>query len=139
MTPDARTALAAALRQIETTRKGGEYPHLGGGNQRSLAAAILAAMPDWTLIEREDEQMLTPAPDAWAELSAKVRRQEAEIARLRAALTILLPAIEHNGIPHPNHNQACHDADAKVLRAALAPSEPQDNPWARLAGEGIEP
>ena len=48
-TPEA--ALAAALRQIEATRKGGEYPHLGGGNQNRLAAAILAAEPRLTLAD----------------------------------------------------------------------------------------
>jgi hypothetical protein len=51
-----------------------------------FAPTVLAALDGWTLIEIEDEQMLTPAPDAWAELSAKVRRQEVEIARLREAL-----------------------------------------------------
>ena len=127
MTTPAEAALAAALRQIEATRKGGEYPHLGGGNQNRLAAAILAAEPRLTLADAvpDAERQITLLQDIAAD-------NEAEIARLRAAVALVVRRLA-SPLP-PNRTEAVillqrvltpevSDEDA-IARAALAASEP---------------
>ncbi len=37
---------------------------------------------------------------------------------------VLVPAMLDNGIPHPGHNQACHEADAKLVRGAIIAAAP---------------
>jgi hypothetical protein len=45
----------------------------------------------------------------------------------RALRELLLVTILNNGIPHLEHSQACHEADAKILRAALRMFEPRSS------------
>jgi hypothetical protein len=67
------------------------------------------------------------SPDAPPEhFCADCDDQAVTIAVLRAALDgldVLVVAIENNGIPHADHSEACHEADAKIIRAALATSK----------------
>jgi hypothetical protein len=48
---------------------------------------------------------------------------------------LLTAAILRNGIPHVGHNQLCHEADAKLVRAALVATPlPTAPPPARTPG-----
>ena len=95
-TPEA--ALAAALKLHGFRIVGGAWH---GRNAEDLAAAILAAMLDWTLVPRV----------ATADWTGSTRK-DAEVARLRAALT------RHHRTLHVTQ-EWCTDCK----RAALVPSE----------------
>lgn len=89
--PSCIAPLAAALRHIESTREGGAYPHLGGGNQRALAAAILDALPpDWCGHADLIERLRKTVSDGHDVLDD----QRATIVTLRAALEQALDRME---------------------------------------------
>ena len=110
-TPEA--ALAAALRSC------GLVSHIDSDEYvRSNAAAILAAMPDWTLVPKGRLDRLVGIEEWEAEKIDLLLAAEAEIARLRAALE----EISGDEFTYPMGGPAQTMAD--IASAALAPSEP---------------
>ena len=84
-THDTPEAVCAAALEFIDVRYQGIFSSASGPGPQELAAAILAAMPGWTLVptaELGEDRMTMDL------METAIRKDQAEIARLRAALAL---------------------------------------------------